>query len=426
MALHMVGVRIDWAGFDAGYARRKLDLPTYPFQRERYWFSAKADAASGPVRGRPTGDPLLGSRLHSAAENSIYEARLRASVPAFIAHHRVLDRVVLPATAYLNMLLAAAGDVYRSDIVCIDDVTIAEAMLLEDDGAVRVVQTVCGPASNGAVPIAISSLLEREVETDNWVRHVTAKVRTGDSASPGGVTLQQARDRCTETVAPEEFYSGLDRRGGNFGDGFRVIRQLQRGDAQAVGHVVLTPEFAADASAYRIHPALLDGCLQVMIAALRSDEDDLAPYLPIGIGRFAMYGRPSNSCWSHAAVQPGTGDLMKADVRVFDNNGTLIAELGQVQLKRVGRDVLNRLGERWLDECLFETQWKTAARTHCRPASGCRQPSQKPPPRRSTDCTNPLESKPTILFSCTWNRCVSITRCVRCTASVGRPFRVRS
>ena len=60
-------------------------------------------------------------------------------------------------------------------------------------------------------------------------------------------------------------------------------------------------------------------------------------------------------------MQPGTGDIMKADVRVFDNNGTLIAELGQVQLKRVGRDVLNRLGERWLDECLFETQWKTAA-----------------------------------------------------------------
>jgi acyl transferase domain-containing protein len=370
MALHMGGVRIDWAGFDAGYARRKLDLPTYPFQRERYWFSASADAASGSIRGHPTGDPLLGSRLHSAAENRIYEARLRASAPAFIAHHRVLERVVLPATAYLDMLLAAARDVYRSDIVCIDDLTIAEAMLLEDDGAARVVQTVCGPASNGGIPIAISSLLEREIETDGWVRHVTAKVRIGDSASSGGDKLGQARDRCTETVAPEKFYSGLDRRGGNFGDGFRVIRRLQRGDAQAVGHVVLTPEFAAEASAYRFHPALLDGCFQVMIAALRSDEDDVAPYLPIGIGRFALYGRPGDSCWSHAVVQPGTRDLIKADVRVFDNNGTLIAELRQVQLKRVGRDALNRLGERWLDECLFETQWKIAA-TNTLPAGKC-------------------------------------------------------
>ena len=79
-------------------------------------------------------------------------------------------------------------------------------------------------------------------------------------------------------------------------------------------------------------------------------------------------------------VQPGTRDLIKADVRVFDNNGTLIAELRQVQLKRVGRDALNRLGERWLDECLFETQWKIAATNLCQPASACRPPSQKPPP----------------------------------------------
>ncbi len=360
-ALHMRGVRIDWTGFEADYSRRKLDLPTYPFERERYWFRSKADSVLGPMRGRSTGDPLLGSRLHSAAENKVYEARLRASAPAFIAHHRVLDRVVLPATAYLNMLFAAARDVYRSDNVCVDDVTIAQAMMFENEGATRVVQTVCGPTSNGVVPIAISSLLERELETDNWVRHITAKVRISDSPSLGGAALEQARNLCTETVAPEEFYSGLNRRGANFGEGFRVIRQLWRGEGQAVAHVALTPEFAAEASAYRVHPALLDGCLQVMIAALRTDESDAEPYLPIEIGRFALYSRPSESCWSHATVKSGAGDIIKADVRVFDNDGSLIAELGQAQLKRVGRDALNRLGERWLDECLFETQWKTAA-----------------------------------------------------------------
>ena len=141
----------------------------------------------------------------------------------------------------------------------------------------------------------------------------------------GGTSWGRREIVALKRSRPEKFYSGLDRRGGNFGDGFRVIRRLQRGgSAQAVGHVVLTPEFAAEASAYRFHPALLDGCFQVMIAALRSDEDDVAPYLPIEIGRFALYGRPGNSCWSHAVVQPGTRDLIKADVRVFDNNGTLL------------------------------------------------------------------------------------------------------
>ena len=324
-AIYGAGMPIDWRGVGEGTSRRVVDLPTYPFQRERYWFQTKSEAA--PVdrtSSHPTGHPLLGNRLRCAASEVIYETRISSDAPSFIQHHRLLDHVVLPATAYLDMLVAAARDVYRSDIICVDDVTFTEAMLLEDDDAARVVQTVCGVASNGVVPVAISSLPEREAETDNWVRHVTAKVRIRDSSFPDGTTLLQARDRCTETVAPEEFYAGLQQRGGEFGEGFRVIRQLQRGDAQAVGHIALTPEFAKEASAYRVHPALLDGCIQVMFAALRTDEGDAASYLPIEIGRFALYGRPSESCWSHAAVQPAAGDIIKAEVRVFDDKGTLI------------------------------------------------------------------------------------------------------
>ncbi|MGQ4807008.1 6-deoxyerythronolide-B synthase EryA1, modules 1 and 2 [Candidatus Entotheonellaceae bacterium PAL068K] len=43
-ALYCHGVCIDWAGFDRDYARRKVVLPTYPFQRQRYW----VDTMPGP------------------------------------------------------------------------------------------------------------------------------------------------------------------------------------------------------------------------------------------------------------------------------------------------------------------------------------------------------------------------------------------
>lgn len=37
--LSVHGVSIDWSGFDQDYVRRRLMLPTYPFQRQRYWLA---------------------------------------------------------------------------------------------------------------------------------------------------------------------------------------------------------------------------------------------------------------------------------------------------------------------------------------------------------------------------------------------------
>jgi acyl transferase domain-containing protein len=54
-ALHVRGVRIDWAGFDAPHVRRRVALPTYPFQRERYWLDRSIDATHGASHGASNG-----------------------------------------------------------------------------------------------------------------------------------------------------------------------------------------------------------------------------------------------------------------------------------------------------------------------------------------------------------------------------------
>ena len=44
-AIYRAGARIDWRGVGDGTSRQIVDLPTYPFQRQRYWFQAKSEAA---------------------------------------------------------------------------------------------------------------------------------------------------------------------------------------------------------------------------------------------------------------------------------------------------------------------------------------------------------------------------------------------
>ena len=86
-------------------------------------------------------------------------------------------------------------------------------------------------------------------------------------------------------MEPETFYQGFERRGLDFGTAFRSLRQLWRGDGQALGEVELEPGLRAEASAWGMHPVLLDGCLQVLSAALADDADDQL-YLPVGIASY--------------------------------------------------------------------------------------------------------------------------------------------
>ena len=358
-SLYLAGSEVNWRGVFAADRCRVVDLPGYPFQRERYWFQAAPKSATQAPRGRPTGHPLLGAQLRSAGTEAIYESRVSVDAPGFVRQHRVLGRVVVPATAYLDTLLAAAHDRFGNESVHLEQVTIKEVMLLDDAGTGRTVQVVCRAADDGAVAVSLSSLAEEASETDGWTGHVTAVLRSGVIPLAAISPLSELRSSCTESLSTGDFYAGFERRGLAFGDAFRSIRQLWGGVSEAVGEVELAPELLAEAAGYRLHPVLLDGCLQVLAAALRAEGEE-ALYLPIGIGRYTLYRSAGNRCWSHVRILPGSGESRQADVRVFDADGTPIAELRDVQLKRVARDALARLDQRWLDGCCYETRWQAA------------------------------------------------------------------
>ena len=351
--LYARGAAVQWDAVNAHRGGSRVSMPTYPFQRERHWFATNR-VAKAVTR---TGHPFLGTRLRCAASEVIYEARISSEVPSFIQHHRVLDRVALPTSVHLDMLIASAREVLGADHMCVEDVIIGEAMLFEDNAAAVVVQTICEPACDGIVPVSINSLAEGAADT--WVRHVTANLRIWDDPFPVDVTFQQLREQCTEAAAPEELYAGFSRRGVDLGRDFHVIQQLWCGEGQAFGEVALAADSAVDASLYRMHPLLLDGCLQVTAAALPAGGDEVL-YPPIGIDRFTLYRQPGARCWSHVTIQSATSETCRADVRVFDAEGSRVAELRGVQFKRATRDVLERLGERWLDDCLYESRWQAA------------------------------------------------------------------
>jgi acyl transferase domain-containing protein/acyl carrier protein len=363
-SVYLAGAEIDWqvhAATHDGFVPRVTDLPTYAFQRERFWFRAQSSERSSGIRRG--GHAVLGARLRVASPAVVHEAHIGAAAPAFVREHRVQDRVVLPAAAYLDALIACGRTVLRTDRISIEDVIVQEAMLLADDGALRAVQTVCERADSGAHAVTISSQ-PLEGDDDAWTTHVTAHMRAAptDVASSEAADLAALQTRCRESIDPGAFYADFERRGLNFGPGFRSIRRLARGDGEALGEVALDDQLARDGAGYLFHPVLLDGCLQVMAAAMPADDADDVLHLPIGIGRYVVHRAPGIRCWSHVTMQAGGAETRRADVRVFDASGTILAEALHVQLKRVTRDALERLGDRWLDDCLYDIVWRDAPR----------------------------------------------------------------
>ena len=284
-ALYVHGVELDWAAYDRPYARRKLALPSYAFQRERYWIEPRR-------RHTAEGKYLAGARAHSALPQAQFTAWLGERQPAYVGDHRIENNAMLPATVYLELALSAGREVYGERARGLRGVELREALLLE--ARETEVQTVVEPEESGAARFRIYS----STGTKEWRLHAEGEIglEAGGERTEAE-TLEAARGRCREELAAETFYAGLRERGLQFGASFQGVERIWRGEREAVGQVRLPAE-AGRAAAAGLHPVLLDACLQVTAAACPSGL-----YLPVRIEHFDVTAPSAGPCWSHARVR---------------------------------------------------------------------------------------------------------------------------
>ena len=384
--LFLEGVDVDWHAVQAGAQIRRVPLPTYRFQRERHWLSGLRRAPIPNTGSDRATDPARGARPRGTANDRSHESRLTPDSPTFLREHKVHSRVVVPATLYLDMLQAAAVEYFGPGAeIEITDVVVVHAMLLEElPGAGRLVRAAVGAQNGGRLAVAITSRDDEEGldprADDGWTHHVSANLcrMTGVPSDSDRIrpSLRDARALCSESVAHEVFYEDFAARGLQFGPAFRSVKSLWRAGngagSRALGSVALAEELVAPQGGHRIHPVLLDGCLQVLAAAVRTDSaDDL--FLPFSIGRYRLLGAPGRQCWAYAVAHGQTSaETRSADVYVFDETGAMIAELIEVGLKRVQRATVLDLAvaDGLVQQYLYAPVW---------------MPAKPAPPNRSPD-----------------------------------------
>lgn len=167
---------------------RVVALPSYPWQRQRYWIEAGIERAGVRRRSHALLDsasehPLLGVPLSSAAhaDELLWEQELSVEKAPYLAEHRVQGEVVFPEERYPDLALAAGESALGTEAVALEELILEQRLAFPAGGA-RIVQVVLTAQGADRQAFLIAS---RAPGARAWTRHASGAVRASDPAQRG-------------------------------------------------------------------------------------------------------------------------------------------------------------------------------------------------------------------------------------------------
>ncbi len=358
------GMSVRFQGLFAGESRRRIPIPDYPFQRERFWLEASKR------RRRAAGHPLLGVRHASASGEISYETDVSASEPAWLADHRVYGQVVAPGALY-GAMAASASLAEGSERVALEDIQLHNALVISDEGDgdgaeddVRAVQVLLGaPDSKMARRVQVFS----RGRDDEWTLHMEGRATNAPSVEGGTRIDLEGLISGLSPLDTTTYYRARAETGIDLLASFRTLQRAWCGPGEALAEVSL-PD-ASGSNEVDIHPLLLDGCFQVVGAARGlGGTQGQTTYLPFAWERFWLNGKLPERMFCHvrmkAAEQVSDSndppEVQSGDLRIYDPDGVQIGGLSDYAVKRATREaLLSSLAG--IDDLLYEVTWQERA-----------------------------------------------------------------
>jgi acyl transferase domain-containing protein/NADPH:quinone reductase-like Zn-dependent oxidoreductase/short-subunit dehydrogenase len=349
--LFVRGLPLDGAGLDAGYRRRRVDLPLYPFQRQRFWIEKPRAVAARTLEG--ASHPLLGRRLSLPIGQILFTGEVSAGAPGYLADHSVHGAAVLPGAGYLEMALAAAEEALGAGPWELREVDLRQALVLPEDGS-RDLHLVFTPRGASAASFEVHGRAPGE---EGWTLHALGEIVRAEAGISGETFSPEAASAGLDPVDPAEHYAVLRAHGLDYGPRFRGIQALWRRPGASLARVALPAELEArDTAGYGLHPVLLDSCFQAVGAALESGRAG-DPFLPVALASFRRLRPAAGTLWCEARMEPADHpETRRGALRLYDEQGRLVAEVRELVCKRARPAALRRSDEGWRD-ALYRLVW---------------------------------------------------------------------
>ncbi|MGB8943353.1 MAG: type I polyketide synthase [Streptomyces sp.] len=326
--LHVAGVDVDWAAVYAGSGARRVDLPTYPFQRQRYWLDA-------PRTATPDASALLGPAFPvPGTERTVLTGLLSLPTHPWLADHVIAGKVLVPATVFVEMAVRAGDEV---GCEAIDDLVMLAPLALRGSSAVRVQVVVGGIDDSGRRAVDVYSRPEESAEDAPWALNVSGQlVRGRTKAEDGEDTAGTREDTPTEWPPPEaeavdlsDAYAALADAGLSYGPAFQGVGAVWlRGD-DVFAEVRLPASRTPEADNFGLHPALFDAALHAPLLAAPTDLGTVrVPFAWSGVSLHASGATELRV----RLTRTGTDTV---SLTLADPNGRRVARVGSLTTKEL-------------------------------------------------------------------------------------------
>ena len=291
-----------------------VQLPNYPWQRERHWHPKTSESLRSLERRRV--HPLLGWPIPEAELS--WENVIDPIIVDWLGDHKIGGAIVFPGAAYAEMALAAAKEWLGGDYLGIEDLDIVSPMVFDGEHA-RTLRLEINPRDGG---FHIKS--RQRLSLDEWSLHAVGRILE--------ITPKQKPlfiddvSKTSDTIHQQTHYAMAESLGLNYGPSFQGLHVAYA--HENIVEVTLKTPTHLQQEAYCLHPALLDVCYQSLIDFYRVEiqSGEGAALLPIRTGKMEVYPGEAISHFK-ARLNRRSARSVVVDFEIFDTQNNLIASL---------------------------------------------------------------------------------------------------
>ncbi|MFI6103487.1 type I polyketide synthase [Streptomyces sp. NPDC051310] len=349
--LHVTGVAVDWRAYLAavGVTGHHAELPTYAFERQRYW-----------VRPRPPGGDVTGAGLTAVrhpflaaatdvavGDQIVLSGHLAPATDTWLGDHRIFGGAVFPGTAYVDMAQQA---VETAGCGRIEELTLQTPLTLTGD-AVELQVTVGAADDTGRREIGIHA---RPAGSRSWTRHAVGALAADPAPAPAPAPDAWPPPGA-DPVGLDGFYLELVDRGYGYGPAFRGLRGLWRSGDEVYGEIRLPDDVPHASSGFALHPALFDAALHPVLALLAGPDrkQTLLPYAWSGVSFHENGG-------AELRVRAALTGVNEVSLLITRPDGTPVLSVGSLALMPASADQLAAVAAA---DSLFTLDWTPLAHT---------------------------------------------------------------